>query len=255
MQYKKVITANIPITKCKLVDINGQVETSVNTKGNVFILEPPKNNVQYFLCIDGVATGTKSGETKGSNVAGTIVKMFDPSGDSYAPVCIYTERPETVEQSYFNLVSQAKYYNKFGGLKGVMAEANAGTSDHFSVFLKKQGLEKFIMSRQDLSGKGNSNTKKSFQYISVEVRDWQIRQANIFIRKYIDVLKMPQLLLDLMSPLNQNADILDSWLMWFIAAGADFDKPYVPPRVQQRRQIRVLCQDSSGRVSYEWRYV
>ncbi len=252
LQYKNVINATIPIATCNLVDINGQVETSLSKNGNVFIYENPKPNTEYYLCIDGVATGTNVGAEDGSNVAGTIVKMFDPSGDSYAPVCIYTERPKTVEQSYINLANQARYYNRYGLLKGIMAEANAGTSDHFSAFLKRQGMEKFIMNRQDLSGKGYSNTKKAFQYVTNEVRDWQMRQANIFLRQHVQVIKMPKLLLDMMTPSSKNADILDSWLMFFIAAGADFDKPVKSKPPLMPRQIMQFRTDSQGRVIREW---
>lgn len=255
LQYKNVVKSNIPISQCKLVELKGQVETSMDKKGTIFILENPKPGIQYHLCVDGVATGSKSGEKEGSNVAGTIVKLFDPSGDSYAPVCIYTERPLTVEQSYISLVNQARYYNKYGGMKGIMAEANAGTSDHFGAFLRKMGHEKWIMQRQDLSGKGYSNTQKDFQYRTNEVRDFQMRQANIFIRKYAQVLKMIPLLLDMMTPESQNADILDSWLMFFVAAGVNFDKPYVPPKIKAPRQIRVISQDSSGKTFVEWKTV
>jgi len=254
LQYNNVVKANIPITRCKLVEINNSVETVGDGKGPIHILENPKSGVQYYLCIDGVATGLKSGDKDGSNVAGTIVKMFDPAGDSYSPVCVYTERPETVEHSYITLLSQARYYNKYGGFKGIMAEANAGTSDHFVTFLKKNGMEKYIMSNVDLGGKGYSNTKKMFKYITKNERDWQMRQANIFLRKYIEVIKMVIVLKDFMKPDGDNADILDSWLMWFIAVGADFDKP-IEKKIQAKRQVRMVKRDASGRTYVAWEYV
>lgn len=255
LQHKTVTAANIPITQCNLVDISNQVETNVTNKGNTFILENPKQGIEYYLCVDGVATGLESGAARGSNVAGTIVKMFDPSGDSYSPVCIYTERPTTVEQSYINLSAQARYYNRYGGFKGIMAEANAGTSDHFATFLKRNGLEKFILARQDLSGKGYSNLKKSFQYVDKNARDWQMRQANIFLRKHICSIKMLLLLKDMMKPSSDNADVLDSWLMFFIAVGADFDKPIEKKKAPPPRQIRVITTDSSGLTKVEWKTV
>lgn len=258
VQYNNVVKANIPITQCKLVDINGVIETSVTPKGNVFILEHPKANVDYYLLIDGVATGKKSGDEEGSDVAGVIMKGYDPQGDSYCPVCIYTERPDMVEHSYINLTSQVKYYNKFGGFKekkGINAEANASTADHFSSFLEKVGLGKYIVYRKDLSGKGHSNTKKVFQAVTIDVRDWQMRQANIFLRKYIGNIKMLMLLKDMMKPAGKNADILDAFLMFFPTVGADFDKPLPPKKARPPRQMRTLVQDASGKVSVVWKSV
>ncbi len=252
LQHKAVTAANIPITQCNLVDMNNNVETVVDKKGTVFILEHPKPNIEYFLCVDGVATGKESGEQAGSNVAGTIVKMYDPSGESYSPVCIYTERPTTVEQSYINLLSQAKYYNKFNGFKNIVAEANAGTSDHFSTFLKRNDWYDKMMDRQDLSGKGHSNLRKKGQYIDINGRAWQMRQANIFLRKHIGSIKMLLLLQDMMKPVKDNADILDSWLMFFVGAGADFDKPLPPKKPQAPRQRIKWIQDPNGMVRRVW---
>lgn len=255
VQYNNVVKENIPITQCKLVDIGGKIETSVTPKGNVFIMENPKPTIDYYLVIDGVATGKKTGDTEGSDVAGVVMKGYDPSGGSYSPVCIYTERPDNVEGSYIVLKSQAKYYNLYGGLKGINAEANASTADHFSTFLEKEGLGKYMIHRKDLSGKGHSNTKKIFQAVTIDVRDWQIRQANIFLRKYIGNIKMLMLLKDMMKPNGENADILDAFLMFFPTVGADFDKPLPPKKQAPPRQIRVFVKDTNGAVRTEWKNV
>jgi hypothetical protein len=198
-----------------------------------------------------VATGSKAGSEAGSSVAGTIVKMFDTNDLIYAPIAIYCERPKTIEQSYYNLISLAKYYNQYGGLKGIMAEANAGTADHFGTFMEKSGMGKYIMNRQDLSGKGNSNTKKLFQYVTIDVRDFQMRQANMYLRKYISNIRMVDLLKDMMKAQSDNADILDSWLMWFIAA-KDYDKPAKAPAPKAKRQKQIMTRDENGRTKIEW---
>ena len=250
-QHKIITLDKPPIQVCNLVDMGHEIVKQYSKKGKVEILEDPRDNVGYYLNIDGVATGTKAGADEGSNVAGTIVKMFDTNGLIYAPVSIYTERPETIEQSYINLCSQARYYNKFGGLKGIMAEANAGTADHFSTFLEKNGLGKFIMNRQDLSGKGNSNKKKLFQYVTVDVRDFQIKASNIFLRKYISNIRMLSLLNQMMTAKSENADILDSWYMWFIAA-KDYDKPAKTPPPPAVRQVQRMERDKDGRTITVW---
>ncbi len=196
--------------------------------------------------MDGVATGTEFGSEDGSSVAGVIVKSYDNNGLVYAPVAIYCERPKTVEQSYYALIALLKYYNQFGGFKSIGAEGNAGTTDHFASFLTKHGLDKFIMSRRDLSGKGNSNTKKSFQYRTIEVKNFQYRAANIFLRKYISNIRMLSLLEDMMKSINENADRLDGWLMFFVVA-EDYDKEIVKPKEIPKQPSYKFSRDSQGR--------
>ena len=238
-QYKIVVTSKLPIQICKMVDMGNEVKKVLDKKGTITILEEPRQNVGYYLNIDGVATGKKTGNEEGSSVSGMIVKQFDTNGLIYAPAANYLERPQTIEQSYIALVALAKFYNQFGGLRGIMAEANASNADHFSTFLEKAGMGKFILNRQDLSGKGNSNTTRVFQYVTIDVRDYQMRQANIFLRKYISMIRMEGLLKDMMKPASENADILDSWLMWFTTPGGkDYDKPLKPAVAPSQRQIR-----------------
>lgn len=251
-QYKIVTNSPSPIKKVKLVDIGGNVSQSLDKKGNIEILEDPQQGISYYLVIDGVATGKKVGGDDGSKVACTVVKMYDPSGFKYAPIAIYYERPETIEQSYYTILAVARYYNKFGGLAGIAAEANASTADHFSTFLEKNGMGKYALNRQDLSGKGNSNTKKVFQYVTIDVRDFQIKAANIFLRKYISMIKMPVLLIDLMKSMSENADIRDSWFMWFTTPGGrDYDKIVVKPMQRPKQPSWKLSYDGSGKVVWK----
>lgn len=252
-QYTWLLSNPQPEERCQLIEIGGKVEKKLDTKGHIEILEPPKPDVDYCLNVDGVATGKKAGGDEGSNVAGVVVKMFDTNGLVYAPVCIYSERPQTIEQSYYNLAAQIIYYNQYGGFKGVMAEGNVGTADHFSTFLDKHGLGRFVMNRQDLSGKGNSNTQKFFQYVNGPVQDFQYKQANIFLRKYIGMIRMKSLLLDLMKPMSENADIKDAFLMFFVGFGRDFDKPVTKKiRVQTPRYRLKLGSDAQGRSIQVW---
>lgn len=234
LQHKNIVASNIPITTCRLVETNGVFETLVDKKGKISILENPKPGVEYRLEIDGVSTGTDVGDQEGSSVAGSIIKGFDPEGGSYGPVCIYEERPDTVENSYHTLMNVAKYYNKHSGLKSINPEGNAGNADHISTFLDKHGMGHYISFRKDLSGKGYSNTKKRGTYVTKDVRDWQIKQANIFLRKYIGNIKMIRLLEDLLKPKDENADVRDSWFMWFVDVGPDFDKPIIKRSIPKR---------------------
>lgn len=253
LQRKDLLLNPPVIQKGRLVASAGNsiFTPSTEKSANMHILEHPKGGVDYFQCIDGVATGIKTGDEGGSNVASVIVKMFDPApgAKSYCPVAIYTERPHTVESSYINIENQARYYNQYGGLKGISAEANAGTADHFSTYLDKSGLGKLAIMRKDLSGKGHSNKKKVFQYINADTRDWQMRAAHIFLRKYAQNIDMLMLLEDMMKPVTENADMLDAWLMWFVAA-PNFDKPVVKPS-QRSREKTYIDRDSNGKTVYK----
>lgn len=237
VQYREVINeqpVKIPSLPYIITDVTGAMEAVPDKKSKTDILEMPKPGCNYYVCIDGVATGKRVSGEEGSYVASIVMKMFDPSADSfsYMPVCVYYERPESVEQSYYKITNQGKFYNKFGGLKGFAAEANASTADHFSTHLEKEGLSRYIMMRKDLSGKGYSSKTRVFQYITKEARDYQIRMANPFLRKYIQGVRHKKLLQDLMKSDQENADLRDAFFMFFIAIDPDFDKPII--KTQQK---------------------
>lgn len=247
----KELSKNPPaIGKYTIVELGGEITASPDKSSPIEILEPPKPGISYYELIDGVATGTNVGSETGSSVSGMIVKMFDPDGDSYSPVALYYERPKTIEDSYIKLANLAMHYNKFGGFQKFGAEANAGNADHFSTFLTKRGLAKYIAKKKDLSGKGHVNTKKNFTYVTSDVRDFQIRQANIFLRKYVHHFKMVKVLNDLLKAATENADIRDSWLMFFVTVPMDFDKPYVKPKDRYKERV-IMTKDSQGRTTWQ----
>lgn len=217
----------------------------------VTMLEEPKDGVEYLLLIDGVMTGSETGSTDGSKVAGVIMKLVDKDlNESFTPVALYYERPKTVEDSYYNLINLAKYYNKYGGFKRMVAEANAGTADHFSTFLRNQGLWKWVAKSKDLSGKGYTNTGKPFQYVNDITRAYQIKHANIFLRKYWYRMKLIPLLTSLIKGKQDNADIRDSVLMFFTQI-QDVDSKTVTKK--QRSYLKQeFYRDSDGSTRTRW---
>lgn len=221
-------------------------------QGPFTVIEDPKPGIDYYTVVDGTATGVESAGVEGSNVAALTIKGFDPAGGSWMPVALYFERPKNIETSYFNIMYQSQHYDKYGGFKGIMAEANASTGDHFSTFLKAKGKGKWVMKRRDLSGKGYSKTDKPFQYVNDVVREFQIRCANIFIRNHSKALQLMPLLDQLLLPSNDNADIRDAWFMFFIIF------PDVDKKSANRERKKITTQkieyyrDSSGRVLSRW---
>ena len=232
-QRKQTILNPVLHRQGKIIELGEQVNFTVTNSQPSYIelkennppftlIEEPKQGVEYYIVIDGVATGTQSGSKDGSNVAALVLKMFDTEGDSFSFPCCYYERPRTVESSYFNILAMAKYYNRFGGFKGFMAEANAATADHFATFLRNQGFIKWAIKRKDLSGKGFSDTNKYFQPVNDITRNYQIRSANAYLRKYVQNIKLIPLLNDLIRPAAENTDLRDAFLMTFIIV-KDFD--------------------------------
>ena len=233
-----------------VVMMGDKVEASPAKTGKIFIVEHPKSNVDYFQTIDGVAAGSNSGQGD-SKVASIMWKGFDPNGGSYCPVAFYYEQPKSIEQSYVYSVNMCHYYNKFGGFKKIAAEGNAATGDHLSTYLEKEGLKKWIMYRKDLSGKGHSNTKKFFQYVTNDVRDWQIKQFNMILRKYVHNFQSKTILRDYLKGIEDNADLRDSSLMCPVYLGADFDKIVEKPKPRTRQ--RPVIEMVNGKSRMVWK--
>lgn len=256
-QRKHVVNTKPDRVKGRFIDYSNQVEFVADSDGNVVIMEQPKPNVLYYEVVDGVATGTDTGasEAAGSKVAGLIIKGFDPDGGSYKPVAMYLERPKTVEQSYINLIAMVKYYNRYDSFKGIMAEANASTADHFATFINRVGLGKFIMYRKSLSGSRNGNQNKPFYYVNNEIRDYQMRQANPFLRKHIESIQLIELLDQMLMSKEENTDVLDAWLMLFLALPPDYDAPPKSKKVERRRMVRVYSRNANGQLVAQWKTV
>lgn len=254
-EQRRIVLQEKPVYKPgTLLDFSQKISFVPSQSGSVHILEQPRDGVEYLTLVDGVATGTESGAEAGSKVAAVVVKKFDPSGLSYQPVAYYYERPKTVEQSYITITNLSVLYNSFGLFKGIMAEANASTADHFATYLKKRGLGKFIMYRRDLLGNNKINSGKPFHYVNADVRDFQMRHANIFMRKYGSSITLLPLLDQMLLSKEENTDILDAWLMLFLALPDNYDEP-VKQRVVRKRMVRVFKRDSRGVLVQEWQSI
>ena len=252
----RTVSENPPqSTPAKLVAMGGSLvkEPYKSPKAAFTFYEEPKQGIEYMITVDGVATGKETGEIEGSNVSALVIKKYDPVGQSYRICARYNERPDTVEASYKNIVNLAKYYDKYGLFDGIEAEGNASTVDHFSVFLKGIGLIKWAMKRNDLSGKGNSNKNKFFNQVNQHTREFQLRNANQFIRKYIDSIDCLPLLEDMLKPVDENTDDLDSWLMLFVAY-PDINKPVeaVKPKKKMISLPYKVRNPNTGALEIKW---
>lgn len=230
----------VPEAPYVIVKVGDKVEAKPVKKSDITLIEPPKERVDYVCTMDSIAAGTDSKSEKGSMVASIIWKLFDPDGWSYSPIGLYYAEPKKVEHAYISTIDLCHYFDKFGNFKAIAAEGNAATSDHLSTYLEKEGLSKWIPYEKKLMGTAKSTGKRKFLYVTEDIKNWQIKQMNIILRKYIQNFRMKAVLKDFLKPVSENADIRSSALMLPTYLGANFDKPVEKkkPIIYSRMTIR-----------------
>jgi len=232
------------------VDAIPDTKTRVPEKdGGHWIIEHPKNGIQYYQAIDGIGTGKKEGAEKGSWIGCIIFKGFDPQGGSFSPVAVYYERPNMIEDGYIQMANQWNYFNQHGGGKEINYEVNASTGDHFGLFLQKRNLYKYTHRRWDNSNKGYIDTKKRGTAVNAHTRDWQVRQGNIFLRVHGSSIKSKLLLQSLLKLESDNADLRDAFFIFMLSV-PDFDKPVVKKSAPQTKTIIKLIRNAQGQTVY-----
>ncbi len=145
---------------------------------------------------------------------------------------------------------QWNFYNQYGGGKEINYEVNASTGDHFGTFLEKNNLYQYAYKRKDLSGKGYINTKKRGSAINEHTREWQVRQANMFLRQHGANIKSRLLLESLLMGENENADLRDAFLIFMISV-PNFDKPVERKEKVRYRSKVILTKNSDGSYGYK----
>lgn len=238
-QVKDDLAKNKPtITPVNLVRLGQEIRVNAVADSPVTILEHPKDRVKYIVGVDSIMSGTEAGEEKGSEFAAIVMKQLDREDEesSYTPVALYHERPKRlVGGAYNTLISLVNYYNQFGSIDNIVCkifpEANAATTEHLTTYLEGEGMKKFLMNRPDLSGKGNTNKNKKGVYVTIDVLDWQTKQANYHIQKYGYRFRMSEVITALINLGASNSDIGSAFLAALVGMGNKFDKeaPLPPP--------------------------
>ena len=263
-ERRKVLVSKNEEAQYKLVPTDNFYEMIPDAKrrdpekeGGFWMIEPPREGISYYQAIDSIGSAKKDGGEKGSWIAAAIFKGYDPAKPerSYELVCLYFERPQTIEAGYRSIVNQLRFYNKYNGVVETNYETNASTGSHFGTFLEKEGLySKYASKRRDLSGKGFINTKKRGTAVTKDTRKWQVPHANLFLRKYGANIRSLLLINQLLLEESKNADIRDAFLV-FMTSIPDFDKPIKPVEGKKFRTEIVLLPDSNGRMSYQQRKI
>ena len=226
-----------------LYNYNGTVIKKDNNDAPFFIIEQPKEGIMYDLTMDATATGTETSQEEGSKACSLVIKRGDPEGTPYRIVGGYYERPASVEISYQNTFNLLRYYDKFGGVQKLSAEANASTAEHLSKAMIKEGLQRFIL----------LNKGKPFFYVTTDYRATQLLRANPFLRKYISNIDYLPLLEQMVSELPMGKkDILASWLMWFFALPTNYDDAIKP---KPNMIVDEVLEWNPRTMRYERRYI
>ncbi len=217
--------------------------------GGFWQIEPPVEYQEYYQTIDGAASGKEDGAEQGSWIASIIWKGISLKGDDYAPVNIYFERPQRLEEGYRNMVNQFRFYNKFSGVRHINYETNAGLGGNFGSFLDAEELYKYIMRRKDLTGKGHINTFKLGTAVDENIKDNLYRRGDRFLPKFVHTWRSRIILSSLLVSKTTNSDPRSSFLI-FMASVADWDKV---KKVKPAAEFRTLL--SLERKGNQWEYV
>jgi len=209
----------LPKVKQELKPVPHKINVSISSviaepvkDSSIHILEHPKEGVEYIIGGDTIMTSDLTSSTSGnSKYAAIVTKGVDPQGEiQFAPVATYLERPKSIEYANIQLMSLAKYYNKYGKCK-IMCELNAGAENLLQMLIN-EGLSRMIMMRKDLNKSGWVDRSKPWFYRADIILKWQIEAANIYFKKYAHMVFFKELLVDATKGVNDNTDILDAFM-------------------------------------------
>jgi len=152
----------------------------------------------------------------------------------FAPVCLYAERPKSIEIANKNTLALIAWYNKYGRAK-VMGELNAA-GENMVQMLYNAGLKSCVMMRKDLSKKGYVDTNKPWFYRNDKILGWQNEALNIYYKNYAHMVWFRQLLEDANKGDDDNKDIEDAMkaALYGWGTGNIFETP-----VKQKKKVVV----------------
>lgn len=153
---------------------------------NIIIFEPPKENVQYEIGIDGTGTDkqTSAEDAKKSLFSIVVTKKFDAAGTSYCDVAELLVRPEKLEQCYKKALLLAKYYNQFGGVDAmkrnmvrIWAEGNIGTAPAIVGYFESCGALAFLQKQRKYFGTDSKEELNRYCFY----RDGTVMETQLFL--------------------------------------------------------------------------
>jgi hypothetical protein len=253
-QKEQIDLKTEPIIQYNIRVTGGETKSEPTNKGDIFILEEPKPNVDYIFGYDGIATSKlTSADNANSKLALVGMKGIDPQSDlQFAPVCKYSERPRSIEFANKKCVDIIRHYHKFGRAK-IIGELNAA-GEHMIQLLINNGLSDTIMYRKDLSKKGMVDTKKLWFYRNDKILDWQNEALNIYYKNYAHMVWFRSVLEDAGKADNDNKDEEDALKAALYGWGTG-DLFGAPVKVNKPKKIMIIVGWQDGSPIWEERMV
>ena len=178
------------------------------------ILEHPRPDVKYIVCVDGVATSDLTATGKAnelSDFAAMVIKGVEPNeAFQFAPVALYCERPKTIEDANMRTVDLLKYYNMYGNAK-IIGELNAA-GEHLLKMVINEGLRNCLIYRKDINKTGFVDVKKPWFSRADTIKEWQFEAANVYFKKYHDQVRFKRLIIEALKGADKNTDVLDAFM-------------------------------------------
>lgn len=251
-QQTKIVLKEPPIPRYDLIDSNGEIVAVPNKSGSIEILEHPKPNVRYIIGVDGIMTSkltSSQKESRTSKFGCYAMKGIDPQSDlQFAPICRYSERPKTIEYANDMSIRILRYYNKYNKAE-MIGELNAA-GEHIIKLAMNKGLFHKMIVRKDLRAKGYVDTTKVWFTRNEAILTWQNEAANIYFKKYSQMVKYIDLLKDAQKTEDENTDDLDAFMACLYGWGTGDligDKP-----VEKKARKIKICRWNPMTNKYDW---
>jgi hypothetical protein len=78
--------------------------------------------------------------------------------------------------------------------------------------IQNAGLWECVGFRKDLNKRGWVDTKKAGFHRTDSIKDWQYEAANVYFKKYSEMIKFLEIITDAQKPYEANKDTLDSFM-------------------------------------------
>ena len=240
------------IPRYKLAKISDEIVATPRADGNFWIKEFPKPNVDYFITIDGVATGSDYSSIEGSEVAIIVFKMYDPATNlPFETVAYYKHRPATINISFIHMKELAMLYNKYKGFKKMMPEASGSNHELLPQYMITQGLIDWVHKRVDYSKKGEIDTTKWGMPMNQYTIPYAKGRMNLILEEFPEAISMIGIIDDMLKGAEENADLRSALILFAFIVGHDFGKPPQKPKAEYKKIPRLVYNGRTSKIVWE----
>lgn len=243
---------NFDMQPCEIFEFDGDVKIKnvEARKDCLYIIEEPREGVEYIIGIDGTATDLvsqgKDTADKRSEFAIVVTKKLEFGQRSYCEVALISKMPNRREDMYRTAFLLWKYYNKYNKCL-VMAEGNAGNASPLDAFFTNRGAKRALMRELKYIGTDIKEYKNHTGFVRTgTVKSTQLDLLNICGRLHGTHLRHPALIENILQVGRDNTDLADAFMAAMVGWGnfgnIEYKKEVVTDRYAKMRQIRTFDQ-------------